>query len=397
MKLWIGQTVSLFGSQFTLLALPLTAVLLLHANAFQMGILTASTTLPFLLVSLLAGVWIDRFRRRPFLIVADLGRAFLLISVPLLAIAGFLRIEYLYIVSFAVGTLTVFFEVAYYSFLPFLILREQLIEGNSKLETSSSFALIAGPGIAGALAQLVKPALLIFIDAFSFLLSALCLILIRTPEQAPTLAKQRKGVWKEISEGLSFVGKNPILRSLVGCGATHNLASSMLTTIFILHMTRDLAVQPATIGVIFACGSCGSLAGAFAGNRFSAKSHVGLTIIWAQLLTGIGSVFYVIATGNHVVSSVCLITGQFVWGLSRPIFNIGQLSLRQTITPDHLLGRMNATIRFITWGIMPFGGFVGGLLGEMIGLRLTLGVVTLLELLAVLWILFSPIRITHQL
>lgn len=392
MKLWIGQTVSMFGSETTTLALPLTAVLLLRASAFQMGILTASTTLPFLLFSLFAGVWIDRWRRRPILIIADTGRALLLLSIPLLSLGGFLRIEYLYIVSFAVGTLTVLFEVAYYSFLPSLVPREQLIEGNSKLEASSSSAQIAGPGIAGELIQVVQPPMVLFLDACSFLFSAVSLVLIRAPEQAPAPAEQRKGVWRAMGEGLRFVGKNPTLRSLVGCGATHNLASSILTTVLLLYMTRNLAIQPASIGVIFALGSCASLAGAFCGGRLSSKFQVGPTILWAQLLTGVGSLFYVIAGGAPIMIIICLITGKMIWGLSRPIFNIGQVSLRQTITPDHLLGRMNASFRFITWGIMPIGGFIGGLLGEIIGLRLTLGIVALLELLAVLWIGIPPSR-----
>jgi MFS family permease len=397
MKLWVGQTISLFGSSITILALPLTAVLMLHATAFQMGILTAATNAPFLIVGLFAGVVVDRSTRRPILLIADLGRALLLLLIPIAALSNLLRIEYLYIIALLVGTLTVFFDVSYYSYLPSLIGHEQLIEGNSKLEASSSLAQIAGPGLAGGLVQLFTAPVAIVIDALSFLVSVVSLALIHVPEQPPSLPKQQRKVWVEIGEGIRLVGSNPLLRAITICGAIHNFASSMLSTVLLLYMTRELGIQPAVIGGIFAAGSCGSLVGALVGGRVSVRFGVGPMIVGAQVLTGIASLFYPLALGvSTIATTLVLMVGQVMWGLSRPIFNINQMSLRQAITPYHLLGRTNATIRFISWGAMAVGGIAGGALGEMIGIQSVLGVVSIGEFLAVLWVLFSSVRLIRE-
>jgi len=392
MKLWSGQTISLFGSSITLLALPLTAVLLLHATAFQMGLLTAATNAPFLAVGPFAGVIVDRLKRRPILILADLGRAFFLLLIPLTVVFHVLRIEYLDMIALVVGTLTVFFDVAYYSYLPSLISRDQLIEGNSKFETSYSLAQVAGPGVAGWLIQLLAAPNAIFMDAISFVVSGVSLAAIRTPEPSPSQTRRQK-IWVEISEGMRFVWQNAVLRALTVCSATHNFANSMLYTIFVLYLTRNLELQPVLIGTIFAVGSCGALVGALVGGRLAARFGVGPMIIGAQLLTVLASLFYPFAANpSIVVTTLLLAGGQAIWGLSRPIFNINQVSLRQTITPDHLLGRMTATSRFFSWGMLVFGGLAGGLLGEMIGLRAVLGLVVFVEMLATLGVLFSPVR-----
>lgn len=393
-KLWAGQTISLIGSQITFLALPLTAILILDATPAQMGFLTAAEAMPSLLVGLFAGVWVDRHRRRPILIAADLGRAALLIVIPMAAILGVLRIEYLYIVVFLMGTLGLFFNVAHRSFLPSLVEREQLVEGNSKLEMSSSVAEIVGPGLAGGLVQLVTAPVAIAVDAISFLISALCLGLIRTPEPAPKSSDQRQNVWREVVEGLRLVSGNRLLRAIAGCIGTLGLFNSALEAVFILYVTRELRIGPGLLGLIFAIGSVGFLLGSLLSGWVTRRFGLGSGIIGGLLLVGLSDLLIPLVDGSRVALVIMsvLMTAQFFFGLGLTIFNIGQVSLRQAITSDHLQGRMNATMSFIAWGIVPFGGLLGGGLGETIGLRPTLLLAALGEILAVLWLLLSPVR-----
>jgi MFS family permease len=398
MKLWTGQTISLIGSQVTFLALPLTAVLVLNATPAQMGFLTAAGAIPSLLVGLFAGVWVDRHRRRPILIAADLGRAALLLLIPVAALLGVLRIEYLYIVAFLVGTLGLFFEVAHHSFLPSLVGREQLVEGNSKLEISDSVAEIVGPGLAGGLVQLVTAPIAIAVDAISFLISALFLGLIRTPEPAPKPPDEQQNIFVQVGEGLGLVSGNALLRAIAGSMGTVHLFNSVLEAVFVLYVTRELGIGPGMLGLIFASGSVGFLVGALLPGWVSRRLGLGSGIIGGLLLVGLSDLLIPLVGGSGVVMVriLVLIAAQFFFGLGLTIFNIGQVSVRQAVTPDHLQGRMNATLRFIAAGSVPLGGLLGGGLGEMIGLRPTLVLAALGEMLAVLWLLLSPIRSLHE-
>jgi MFS family permease len=373
MKLWTGQTISLIGSQVTFLALPLTAVLVLNATPTQMGILTAAGAIPSLLVGLFAGVWVDRHRRQPILIAADLGRAALLLLIPIAALQGLLRIEYLYIVAFLVGTLGLFFEVAHHSFLPSLVGREQLVEGNSKLEISDSVAEIVGPGLAGGLVQLVTAPIAIAVDAISFLISALFLGLIRTPEPAPKPTDERQNVFMQVGKGLGLVSGNALLRAIAGSMSTVHLFNAVLEAVFVLYLTRELGIGPGMLGL-------------------------GSSIIGGLLLVGLSDLLIPLLSGSVavVVKILVLIAAQFFFGLGLTIFNIGQVSVRQTVTPDHLQGRMNATMGFIAAGSVPLGGLLGGGLGEMVGLRPTLALAALGEMLAVLWLILSPMRSLYE-
>ncbi len=393
-KLWTGQTISLIGSQVTFLALPLTAVLILNATPAQMGFLTAAGALPSLLVGLFAGVWIDRHRHRPILIAADLGRTVLLLLIPVAALLGVLRIEYLYVVALLVGTLGLFFEVAHHSFLPSLVGREQLVEGNSKLEISDSVAEIVGPGLAGGLVQLVTAPIAIAVDAISFLISALFLGLIRTPEPAPKPPDERQNILGETVEGLSLVSGNALLRAIAGGMSTVHLFNSVLEAVFVLYLTRELGIGPGLLGLIFASGSVGFLIGALLPGWVTRRFGLGSGIIGGLLLVGLSDLLIPLISGSVVVmvKILVLMAAQFFFGLGLTIFNIGQVSVRQAVTPDHLQGRMNATLSFIAAGSVPLGGLLGGGLGEMIGLRSTLVLAALGEMLAALWLILSPIR-----
>ena len=395
MKLWLGQTVSLFGSAVTSLALPLTAALTLQATPTQMGLLKAAEFAPFLLIGLVAGVWVDRRRRRPILIATDLGRALLLGSIPLAAVFGLLRIEYLYLAAFGAGTLSLFFTTAYMAFLPTLIKREQLVEGNSKFVTSQSTSQILGPGLAGTLVQWLTAPVAIALDALSFLLSALLLVLIRTPE--PVLIQPDKPrFWQEVSEGVQVVLRNPLLRAIACCVGTVRLFSSVVDSVYILYLTRSLGFEPAFVGIILATGAFGALLGALLAGRIARWFGLGPTIVGAAILWGIGYLFIPLTFGTTGVTVFLLVIAGVISGLGDTVNGITQVSLRQTLVPDRLQGRMNASFRFIVWSLVPIGAMLGGMLGETFGLRAALWVGAVGNLLAFLWVFCSPVRTLRE-
>lgn len=389
LKFWAAQTVSVFGSQFTNLAIPIIAALRLQATPAQMGVLTAVETAPFLLIGLLAGVWVDRWRRRPVLVAGDLGRAIVLLSIPAAAFTGRLTMGQLYVVGAMVGVLTVFFDVAYQSYLPSLVERRQLIEGNSKLEVSRSAAQVTGPGLAGVLIQVLTAPVVIVLDALSFLASGILIGVIRRRETAPQRSA-RAPMLAEAREGLGVVFGSPYLRNIAGATGTSNFFASALFSIFILFATRDLAMTPATIGLVFSIGSLGALVGALTGGRLGRSVGVGPTIIGSILVGGIGQLLVVVATPATAVP--LLAVGGVLGSFGSVVYNINQVSLRQAITPMRLQGRMNATMRFIVWGTLPLGGLVGGSLGEVLGLRPAITVAAVGGTLAFLWVLFSRVR-----
>jgi MFS family permease len=393
-KLWAGQAISLFGSQITFLALPLTAVLVLNATSSQMGILTAVEALPSLLIGLLVGVWVDHYRRRPMMIAADLGRAVLLGIIPVTAVLGVLRIEHLYLVGFLVSALGLFFVVAHRSFLPSLVGRGHLVDANSKLELSNSVAEIVGPGIAGGLVQIATAPLAIAVDAISHLASALLLGSIRVSEPVPSPTEQKQNIAKEIGEGLELVLRDRLLRSIAGCLSTLYLFNSVLEAVFILYVSQELGIGAGLLGLIFAVGSVGFLVGAFLPGWVVRRFGWGPGIMMGLLLVGLSDLLVPLVSGAVVVAVAVavLMTAQFFFGLGLVIFNAGQVSLRQAMTPDELQGRMNATMSFIAGAVVPIGGLLGGGLGEAIGLRPTLFFAALGEILSVLWLLLSPMR-----
>jgi MFS family permease len=277
-KLWAGETVSLFGSEVTELALPLVAVLVLEADAGQMGLLAAARFAPFLLITLPAGVWVDRRRRRPVLIGSNLGRALLVGLVPLLSGLGLLRMGHLYAISFAVGTLTVMFDVAYQSYLPSLVDREQLVEGNSKLQASASAARVGGPGLGGLLVQLVGAPRALLLDAASYVISAASLLAIRNQEPDPPADRDgepRAGLRREIGEGLAVTYRNPVLRSMAGLAATYNLFEGAVLALLVLYATRELGLSAGLIGLVVSAGSLGALAGTALTGRLERRLGVG--------------------------------------------------------------------------------------------------------------------------
>jgi MFS family permease len=395
MRLWIGQTVSEAGTQVSQLAVPTVAILLLGATPFQVGLLTALEFLPFPVLGLVAGVYADRLRRRPLMIASDLGRLVALLSIPIAFSFGVLRIEQLYVVGVVVGVFNVFFGISYQSYLPALIERANLVEGNSKLEVSRSTAQLAGPAIAGAAIQAIGAARAIYIDAASFLVSAVSLWIIRKPEPEPSPggASGRTGFWHEMWEGIQVVIHNSTLWKIAGCTATANLGTNMGFAVELIFLYRFLHLSPGVVGLVFAVGSVGALLGAVFSGAIVARLGVGMTLFVSILSGGLMMATPLAGLTNAPVFLAILFFFEFLFGTP---YNIIQVSLRQAITPDRVQGRMNATMRTIVWGTIPIGSVLGGLLAGSIGVPQTIVLGGFIALLAAGWILAGPIRIRVQ-
>lgn len=395
-KLWLGQFVSLAGTQVSQLALPTVAILLLHATAFQVGLLGALEFLAFPVLGLIAGVYADRLRRLRIMIVCDAVRLLLLASVPLAWVLGVLRIEQLYAVALLMGICTVFFDVSYQSYLPALVNRRDLVEGNSKLEVTRSLAQVSGPALAGFLIQLIGAAQAVWVDAASYAVSVVSLLAIRKAEPKPQPGRMdgRQGFWHELWEGVQVVFGNPTLWKIAGCTATSNLGSNMTFAIFLIFAYRLLHLSPALIGVVFAIGSVGGLLGAFTATPVTRRVGLGMTLFLTITLGGAFN--FLVPLAQYGPAAVLMAVAVFAVSYSSPVYNIGQVSLRQAITPDRVQGRMNATMRTIVWGTIPIGAFLGGVLGSTIGIVPTLYIGSAFATLAGLWILAGPIRLKTQ-
>lgn len=395
-RLWTGQTISMLGSQIGSAALMFTAILALGATPVQLGYLATARALPVLLLGLLAGVWVDRLHRRPVMLIADIGRALLLATIPVAALLGILRIEQLYVVAALVSALAIFFDVAYPAYLPSLVKPEQLLEGNSKLSMSESMAEIMGPALGGALVQAVTAPLAILFDALSFLLSALSLGLIQTQEHTSSGAEADSkettaGMLHEIGEGLRLAVGNPILRALLGSAATVSLSGGIIGTLYALYFVQELGLSPLQLGLVVGFGGVSALVGAFVVTRVTQRFGIGPTLIGSRLVASAASALMVLAWGPLRIVIPLLLVSQAadaVWS----IYAINEVSLQQAITPNQLLGRVHASVRFLTGIIFPVGALLGGLLGQTIGLRGAISVGLLIGALSALWLIFSPVR-----
>lgn len=368
-RLWAAHSVSQIGSSVTLLALPLVAVLTLDASAFQVGLLTAAGSMPILVFGLLAGVWVDRRSRLPIMVAADLGRAALLILIPLAAWLDVLTFPLLLGVSLIVGTLTVFFDIASQSMTTNLLERSELVEGNSKLQTSYAAAEIVGPGLAGTLIQIASAPGAVVVDAASFLASALFLRGIDAPEiPAPPRAAGVK-IWHEIAEGIRTVVHDPILRTLTLSTSLWNLFENARYAMLVLFLSRELDLAPGAIGAIFAIGSVGFLLGSVLPAPAARRLGLGRAILVGVIGVVPGDILIAVAGGPKLLAATLVTAGWFLGGLAGPVYDVNQYSLRQAVTPDRLRGRVSASIRLLIRGIVPIGAIIGGLLAEWVGLR----------------------------
>ena len=389
MSLWGAETISQFGSQVSFLALPIVAISVLEESTFEVAALTSVTFVPFLLFTLPAGVWVDRLRRRPILVLGDLGRAVVLLSVPVAYWADALTIWQLYAVGFVTGTCTVLFDVAYQSYVPSLVGRGQLVEANSKLEVSRAAANIGGPGLAGGVISLLTAPVAVLADAISFAVSALLLGNIRTVEQAPP-REERRSLRVELGEGLRYVFTHAYQRGMVVAVAISNFFGQVVFSILLVYAVRDLGLTPATIGLALALGNLGTLAAALTARRIGDRLGAGRTIVLAACLFGPGTLIVALAPAEYAIPSITV--AMAILGFGGILYNVTAISLIQAITPDRLLGRANASRRFVVWGVIPFGGFAGGGLASAIGIRETMVVGAVGGLLTIVPILLSPVR-----
>jgi MFS family permease len=393
-QLFLADTVSQVGSQVTLLALPLVAVLALHANAFEIGLLSAADTAAFLIVGLPAGALVDRLRRRNVMIAGDLSRAIMLGSVPFAWWMGWLSMPQLYVVGLGTGLATVFFDVAYQSYLPHLVGRGSLVEGNAKLQGVQSVSQLAGPTAAGFLIQALTAPYAIVIDAVSFVGSAFFVGRIRKREDKPERGPDAH-LGREISEGFNFVVRNKVLRSIAACTGSSNLFSGIGGAMLILLLAGHLHISAGLIGVVFSLMAIGGLIGALTAQRFAKWLGQG-PVIWISIaVTSPFALLVPLAQPGWKLWAMAF--GNFVYWIGVVVYNVNQVSFRQALTPDRLLGRMNATMRFLVWGTLPLGGLIGGILGQTIGVRNTLWVAAIGGLFSFLFVFFSPARRAREL
>lgn len=394
--LWLGQGISQVGSQLSSLAVPVLAVSILGATEWQVGILGAAQTAAFLLVGLPAGAWIDRVRKRRVLIAADLVRAAALAFVPLLWITGTLQVWHLYLVAAIFGVASVFFDVAYQSYLPVLLPSSQIGTANSRLEATSQIASVAGPGLGGALLTVVSAPLLLLGDAISYLVSAVSLSRVRDTEVLHR-PEQRASLRTDIAEGLRFVFGHRLLRRIVGTTATSNLFGGIVTTLDSILILRILGLGPIGLGVVFSVGSVGGLLGALATPWLTKRIGEGTAVSLSAIAFGVTIFAMPLAGILPKFALPILIAGAFLESFFVLVYNITQVTMRQRLTPPRLLGRMNASIRFVVWGVLPIGSLISGVLGSAIGVVPTMWTGASGALFAAAFVVFSPITRMKQL
>jgi MFS family permease len=433
-RLWAAATVSLFGTQVSQIAIPFIAAVLLNASAGEVGLLTTIEFLPFLLFTLPAGVWVDRFPKKRILVIGDLGRAVMLASIPIAYFVGGLTIWQLYLVGFVNGVMTVFFDVADQSYLPTILERDELVEGNSKLQISQSSAQILGQPFGGGIVAVLTAPVAVFIDAVSYLGSAALILSIRervrtaasafgatVPPSDPAAvliatesdnvapsptagasvaveaaaaaekpAQDAGGMRQQIMDGLRYILRHEYLGNIAATTATSNLFGNIAFAIFPVFAYKVLLLSPAEVGTIGGLGGAGVLLGALGANRVQARLGVGRTIILSAAATGpVGLLMPLASPGT---AFWLLAVSFFLGGGLNVMYNVAQVSLRQAITPEHFLGRMNATMRFLVWGTIPIGSLIGAGLSEVIGVQATVWVGSGLMTLAFLPVLFSRVR-----
>ncbi len=382
--LWSGETVSEVGTSVGRIALPLLAVTVLAATPWEMGVLTAAETAAFLLVGLPAGVLLDRVRRRPVMIAADVTRCVLLAAVAIAALTGVLTLAELVAVALVAGVATVAFDVGYQSILPSVVGRGRLVEGNGKLASTQSAAEATGPALGGALVQALGAATAILADALSYLASAAALAALRSPDRVEPA--HGRSLRADMAEGLRFVLAHPLLRPITLCTGTANFFSGALTAVEVLYLARGLGLPAALVGLVLAAASVGGVLGAFTAAAWIRRLGQGRVVLGALLATA--PLVALIAVPGAVPFAI----GSAASAYGAVVYNVAQVSFRQSVCPDRLLGRMNASVRFLVWGTTPLGGLAGGALATAWGVPATLVTVVVGSVAAPLWVLASPLR-----
>jgi predicted MFS family arabinose efflux permease len=390
LKLWTGETVSVFGDMVGNSALAFTAVLVLHANALQIGMMAAVHLVPDVFLGLVAGVWVDRLRKRPLMIIADVGRFASLLTIPIAYAFGVLTIGQLFVVSFSVGTFEILFDVSYQAYLPTLVEKDNILEGNSKMAASASVAEVAGFGVSGWMVQILTGPYAVLADAFSFLASAAALIAIRKPEPEPRPAEGREGVRREILEGGRTIARSPILRSTLIAHDISGFAFRMFGAVFLLYTAGELGFDPGVLGMTWAVGGVASFIGATFAGRVAARLGLGPALMLGLSSMGVAMLLIPAAHDASIIALALMIGSQFGDGLYM-IWQVNHQTLKQSITPPELLGRVSSGFRVSNTVAMLLGALAGGVCGEVIGLRMTLVAASLVMIASGLWLVVTPV------
>lgn len=392
-NLWLGQTASTLGSKMTAIALPLVAAQSLSASVFEMGVIVALEYVPFLLIGLFVGVWLDRRPKRSIIAFNDVSRAVLLLAVPVAWWQDWLSTPLLMLIALLVGCCSVISDIGTASFLPSVVPRSRLVQGNSKLEMSVSVTNIGGSSVGGALVQLVTAPFALIANALIYASSALFTLRIRTRETSPRRMDERGTVWQDIREGLVFVMGNPTIRVITLATLIFNFFTLALEPIFLIFIVRTLDIEPLAIGLILSATGVGTLIGALVAERTGRRAGLGRTMVASMGLAGLASVLLPVATVVPATLAVVLIVSmRLVNGAMVIVGNVNLRSYRSAITPDHLQGRMNASIRTVVMGIAPAGAVVGGALGALLGITGALVVASLGIVQGGLVLALSPVR-----
>lgn len=390
--LWAGQTVSTIGSQMSGLALPVLAVTMLQATEWQVGMMNAAGMSMFLLIGLPAGAWVDRWLKRRVMILADAVRMMVLFSVPFAWWAGALDMTYIIISAAVISAANVFFDVAYQSVLPIMLPKEHMAKANSALETTNQTSMLAGPALVGFLLSIVKAPILMLADAVSFLVSMVSIALIKMDES--TIAKKDRGRLRDdIAEGVKFVTKHPIISRITATTAVSNLFGSAVQTLLPILVLRTMDVPPALYGLGFTAAAAGGLAGAISAAKIGERFGQGNTVIWAMVLCSVAMIGFPIAASIGNISAFpIVIASEVLVTFASLVYNITQVSARQALCPEHLLGRMNASIRFFVWGVMPISALLAGAFATWFGMIPVLIVGAIGSLSATWFVFASPLR-----
>lgn len=391
-KLWAGQTVSELGSVVTRTAVPLVALIVLGAGPFQMALLIVAASLAVLLVGLFAGAWVDRLRRRPLLIWADAVRAVLLFSIPLAYLAGVLRIEQLYVVVFIEGCLGALFDAAYPAYVPSLIGVDRVVEGNSKLATSSSLAEIGGPGLAGGLVQAIGPPLAVLVDAISFVVSAITLLLIRRPEPSRPPRTSTTPIRAEILEGLRLIRRHAVVLPLTLRSVTAHVAGSFYGVLYTIYLINELHLSPLLLGIVVSAGGVGSLIGSLFASRIIGRFGLGPALIWTAIGAAVIGVLTPLAGGPLLLATLMVFLPQLIGDGLQTIEGVAELSLIQGVIPDRILGRVNANLEVFSHGIAyPLGALGAAVVAGWIGVRGGIAIGWAGMAISILLLVFSPL------
>jgi predicted MFS family arabinose efflux permease len=394
LHLWTAETISQFGSQISIVAIPLLAVFMLHATPFEMGLLATVGSLPFLLIGLVAGAWVDRLPKRPLMIASDFGRSFLLVLIPVSAALDLLSFWLLLAISFSVGVLSVFFNAAYAALLPRIVRRDQLTPANGRLLGSASIAQVVGPALGGVFVAVVSAPVTMLLNAATFLGSGWFIGKIRFDETTTTAAAHPAGrhLGREIREGLRALVASPVLRSITASTAMNNLAGYIFLSVYVLYMTEDLGLSTEGVGLVYAAGGVGALIGSVLASRLTIRFGAGRAIVWSSVAFGAGGVTVPLAilAPGHALPLV--VFAEFAQWLALLVFNTNRIALRQALTPDRLQGRVSASSQVLTGGMQPIGSFLGGVIGSVWSVQAALLVGVFGMFLAFLFVWFSPTR-----